>query len=72
MLHKDSKYFRLGRTLLTVIVLSVIFSVTLINIGTVFNEVKKIISIFSFVIYGLVFAYLMNPVLKMVEKFLFL
>lgn len=69
MLHKDSKYFRLGRTLLTVIVLSVIFSVTLINIGTVFNEVKKIISIFSFVIYGLVFAYLMNPVLKMVEKF---
>lgn len=69
MLHKDSKYFRLGRTLLTVIVLSVIFSVTLINIGTVYNEVKKIISIFSFVIYGLVFAYLMNPVLKMVEKF---
>lgn len=69
MLHKDSKYFRLGRTLLTVIVLSVILSVTLINIGTVFNAVKKIISIFSFVIYGIVFAYLMNPVLKMVEKF---
>ena len=68
LLHKDSRYFRLGRTLLTVIILSVIFGVTLINIGTVFNAIKKVISIFSFVIYGIVFAYLMNPVLKLVEK----
>ena len=68
MLRRDSKYFRLGRTLLTVIVLSALFIVTLINVGTVFASIKKIISVFSFVFYGIAFAYLMNPMLKRVEK----
>ncbi|MBO4419754.1 MAG: AI-2E family transporter [Oscillospiraceae bacterium] len=68
MIQKDSKYFRLGLTVLTVIILSALFVVTLINIGTVFAALKKIISVFSFVIYGIVFAYLMNPMLKLVEK----
>ncbi len=66
--NKDSKYFRLGLTLLTVIVLSALFVVTLINVGTVYASLKKILSVFSFVIYGIVFAYLMNPTLKHVEK----
>lgn len=70
MIHKDSKYFRLGFTLLMVIGLSALFIVTLLNIGTIYDSVKKIVSVFSFVIYGLVFAYLMNPVLKHVEKLL--
>ncbi len=70
MFRKDNRYFRLGLTLLTVIILSVLFSVTLINIGTVFDALKRIIAIFSFVIYGIVFAYLMNPVLKLSEGLL--
>ena len=70
MLHRDSRYFRLGLTLLTVIVLSTLFAVTLINLGTVFASVKSVLSIFSFVIYGLVFAYLMNPLMKLIEKLL--
>ena len=68
MLKKDSRYFRLGLTLLTVIIVSVLFGVTLINIGTVFSVVKKIISTFSFVIYGIIFAYLMNPLQRLFEK----
>ena len=68
MIQKDSKYYRLGKTLLWVIVLSALFVVTLINIGTVYASIKKIISVFSFVLYGIVFAYLMNPMLKQVEK----
>ncbi len=68
MIQKDSKYYRLGKTLLWVIVLSALFVVTLINIGTVYASIKKIISVFSFVLYGIVFAYLMNPTLKQVEK----
>ena len=68
MIHRDSKYFRLGLTLLMVIVLSALFVVTLINVGTVFNSLKKILSVFSFVFYGIAFAYLMNPTLKQVEK----
>ncbi len=70
MIRRDSKYFRLGRMVLTVIVLCALFVVTLLNIGTVFAAIKKVISVFSFVIYGIVFAYLMNPMLKRVEKFL--
>lgn len=70
MIRRDSKYFRLGRMVLTVIVLCALFVVTLLNIGTVFAAIKKVISVFSFVIYGIVFAYLMNPMLKRVEKLL--
>lgn len=68
MFRKDSRYFRLGLTLLAVIVLSTLFAVTLINIGTIFSVLKSIISIFSFTIYGVIFAYLMNPLMKLVEK----
>lgn len=70
MLKKDSQYFRLGLTLLTVIILSALFIVALVNIGIVFEAFKKIISFFSFVIWGLVFAYVMNPILKLIEKLL--
>ena len=70
MFRKDSKYFRLGLTLLTVIILSVLFYLFVNNIGLVFSVLKRIISVFSFVIFGIVFAYLMNPVLKLVEGLL--
>lgn len=70
MLKKDSQYFRLGLTLLTVIILSALFIVALVNIGIVFDAFKKVISFFSFVIWGLVFAYVMNPILKLIEKLL--
>ena len=41
---------------------------TLTNVGTVFTVLKQIAAVFSFVIYGVVFAYLMNPIMKVVEK----
>ena len=68
MLKRDSRYFKLGLTLLTVIILSALFIVALINIGTVVDALKKIVAVFSFVIYGVVFAYLMNPLQSLVEK----
>ena len=68
MPNRDSKFFRLGVTLLTVIVLSVLFSLTLINIGAIFEFLKQTLSVFSFVIYGIIFAYLMNPIMMAVEK----
>lgn len=68
MLKKDGKYFRLGLTLLTVIILSILFYITLDNVGTVFNAVKQVLDVFSFVFYGIAFAYLMNPIQKLVEK----
>ena len=70
MLKRNSQYFRLGLTLLTVVILSALFIVALTNIGIVFDAVKKIIAVFSFVIWGIVFAYVMNPMLKLVERLL--
>lgn len=68
MLKKDSKYFRLGMTFLTVIILGIVFYTTLNNVGTVFGAIKKLLNLFSFVFYGIAFAYLMNPIQKLVEK----
>lgn len=68
MLKRDSRYFRLGLTLLTVMILSALFIVALINIGIVVEALSQIVAVFSFVIYGVVFAYLMSPVQKLVEK----
>ena len=70
MLRKDSKYFRLGLTLLTVVILSALFIVALTNIGIVVTALKKVVSVFSFVIWGIVFAYVMNPILRLVERLL--
>ena len=70
MLKRNSQYFRLGLTLLTVVILSALFIVALTNIGIVFDAVEKIIAVFSFVIWGIVFAYVMNPMLKLVERLL--
>ena len=51
MLKKDSKYFRLGMTFLTVIILGIVFYTTLNNVGTVFGAIKKLLNLFSFVFY---------------------
>lgn len=68
MLKRDSRYFKLGLTLLTVMILSALFIVALINIGIVVEALRQIVAVFSFVIYGVIFAYLMNPIQKLVEK----
>ena len=65
---KDDNFFRLGLTLLTVIVISALFYVVITNIGVVYNEIKSFLGILSSVIFGMVFAYLMNPVMKLVER----
>lgn len=68
MFHKDNRYFRLGLTLLMVIIVGVLFYVMITHIGEVYGAVKYLIDILSSVIFGAVFAYLMNPIMKGVEK----
>ena len=67
-MFKKNKYFALGMTLLSVVVISVLFYVVLTNIGVVFGTIEHLISILSSVIFGLFFAYLMNPVMMMQER----
>ena len=54
MLKRDSRYFKLGLTLLTVMILSALFIVALINIGIVVEALRQIVAVFSFVIYGVI------------------
>ena len=65
---KDDRYFRLGLTLLTVIILSALFYVVITNIGVIYAKIKDFVGILSSVIFGAVFAYLMNPLMKLVER----
>ena len=67
-MFKKNKYFALGMTLLSVVVISVLFYVVLTNIGVVFGTIEHLISILSSVIFGLFFAYLMNPLMMMQER----
>lgn len=67
-MFKKNMYFALGMTLLSVVVISVLFYVVLTNIGVVFGTIEQLISILSSVIFGLFFAYLMNPVMMMQER----
>lgn len=68
MLNKDNKYFKLGLTLLMVIIVSVLFFVILTNLKTVGAGVKKLLGIVSSVIYGFAFAYIMNPIMVATER----
>ena len=64
----NNRYFALGLTLLTVVILSILFYVVLTHIGVVFDAISWFLGIVSSVIFGVVFAYLMNPVMMFTEK----
>ncbi|MGM9651615.1 MAG: AI-2E family transporter [Faecousia sp.] len=68
MLHKNNKYVSLGLTLLSVIAIGAILILILFNLGDFYQAIKSFFSLISSVLYGLVFAYLMNPIMKLVER----
>ena len=67
-MFRRNKYFALGMTLLSVIIASVLFYVILTNLGLVFGKISDFIGIISSVIFGMAFAYLMNPIMMFVER----
>ena len=68
MFRKKNRYFQLGITLLMVIIISVLFYVTLTHIGDVSAAVRHVVFVFSPVLFGGIFAYLMNPLMMFIEK----
>lgn len=66
VIKNNKKYFKLGLTLLIVIILSIIFfrSSEKLNLTVTFTNIKSILSPF---IYGVLIAYILNPVLKGLE-----
>ena len=69
--RKEARYFKLGVTLLCVVIASIIFQVVFSNLRGFFGVIKSFIKVISPVLYGVTFAYLMNPVMKFVERHLY-
>lgn len=66
--NRNNKYFRWGLTALCVIMASAIFVVIFTNLQGFFQVIRDAIKILSPLIYGAVFAYLLNPLEKLVEN----
>ncbi len=67
----DSKVGQLALVGFLVIAASIAFYFFMFHISTIFNAIKKIFSILTPFIIGLVLAYIMNPLVKLFEKNLF-
>ncbi|MBQ7254967.1 MAG: AI-2E family transporter [Oscillospiraceae bacterium] len=67
---RNSKYFRWGTTMLGVIIAGALFIVILTNLQGFFDIIRAAIQIISPLIYGCVFAYLLNPLVKLMEGWL--
>lgn len=70
-MKKNRIYVKLGLTLLCVVLASVSFTVILSNLNSFFGLIRSFISIISPILYGILFAYLMNPIMRFVENLLF-
>ena len=68
MKRKNQVYFKLGLTLLCVILASIVFMVILNNLPGFFNVISSFFRIISPLLFGVLFAYLMNPIMKFVER----
>ena len=68
LIKNNKKYFKLGLTSFLVIVLSIIFyrSSQKLDLTVVLTNIRSILSPF---IYGIITAYILNPILKGLEKF---
>lgn len=67
-LHRNEKYFKWGLTAFLVIVASALFWIIFSNLGGFYDTFLELTSILAPVIYGCLFAYLMNPVMVRMER----
>ena len=68
MRKRNQVYFKLGLTLLCVVLASTVFMVILFNLPGFFNVINGFIRVISPLLYGVLFAYLMNPIMRFVEN----
>lgn len=66
----NQTFVRLGLTLVVVVLICGLLALLLFNVSGLAAAIGKFFAVISPVLYGIVFAYLMNPVLKIAEKLL--
>ena len=64
--HKENIYFRWGLTAITVIVVSVLFAQVVTKLPAFLDFLKQFIGALAPVLYGLVIAYLLHPIVDRV------
>ena len=67
---KLREHFQRGMTTLVVIVVGVLFFFAVWRFNELAAMVSKVLDVLKPIIYGLVIAFLLNPIVKIVEKFL--
>ena len=66
--RKGNKYVAMALTILSVVIASIVIFLIFSNFKGFLNLIRGFIRICSPFLYGLVFAYLMNPIMKFVER----
>ncbi len=69
-LHRNEKFFKWGLTAFLVFVACALFWIVFSNLTGFYDVIMKFFSIISPLLYGCVFAYLMNPVMEWTKKLL--
>lgn len=68
---KDNQYFQLGRMILIIVCISALLLVAALNFDILLGAVSKVFSVLSPLITGCVFAYLLNPLVKFMDRRLY-
>lgn len=71
MKNFDNKYFYWGITVLIVMAIGITFYFLLLRWDTIINNVFKFIQVFTPFLCGFIIAYLLSPIIKFLEKYLF-
>lgn len=69
-LHRNEKYVKFGITAFCVFVVCAIFWIVFSNFTGFYNLILDLTGILSPLLYGFLFAYLMNPIMEFVKKWL--
>ena len=69
-LHRHQKYFKWGLTAFFVIAAAMVFWLVLSDLSGFYGLIMKLMNILAPILYGCLFAYLMNPVLEFTRKHL--
>lgn len=65
---KDNQYFHLGMMILSIVVISILLLAVVLNLSAFVKGVKTVLHVFSPVISGVVFAYLLNPLMNFLDR----
>lgn len=71
MKEKYSNYFRWGITVMSIIVFGVLFFFFIFRLDAILNFFSEIFSILAPIIFGAAIAYLINPLVTIIDKYLF-